>query len=182
LLLASFGGAGSFCDGSGSSFGIIGGGATPICNVLRELEEGGPRSSDGGATPIGGRSVFVNVLCGCCCFFVGTIGFVDVPGEGAVFIRLCAAVETGCGFTAAIAGGVGFRAAGGSGGGAVLFVLVVGACDAFAGSGGGAVFGLFALGVAFCVAALEMMSGASTFVSDPGAFGITGCVLGASGT
>ena len=152
--------------------------------MLRDCD-GGPSISEGGATPIGGRSVFVNVLCGCCGRFAG-IGFVVAPGDGAVFARFCAADEA-CGFTAAIAAGVALRAPGGSGGGALLF-FIAGACEAFAGSGGGVVFS-FAGGVAFAVGAAEitasepsLMTGASTFVSELGAVGITGCVFDASGT
>ena len=48
-----------------------GSGATPTCSVVR-LPEGGPEgtTSAGGATPAGGRCVFVKVLCCCgigCC-------------------------------------------------------------------------------------------------------------------
>jgi hypothetical protein len=172
LLLGSLGG-GSAGLGAGSILGI-GGGAGATCNVVRV--EGGPDGStaDGGATPAGGRCVFVNVLC--CC---GS-GFVVVP-TGAVLVTLAVFGGAGvaatfgggapaAGRTAFIDAGVGLRAPGGSGGGMLFFAVLF----APGGRGGGLV-GVFG-GAGFALGAFFTTT--SSFVSEPSAVGIVFAAVG----
>jgi len=165
LLLASFWrvslgkgcvGGGGATTGIASSLGS-GGGAGATCNVCRP--DAGS-SSDGGATPIGGRCVSLNALC---------------CGSGRGFDATF--VVGGAGFDAAAAG-TGFATIG-----AVLFNG--GLVSAFAGRGGGLLgkCGGFAAGAGVGGLATPAAGlGWSTFVSDAGAGGMCGCVWGSMGT